>query len=160
MPHEHSRCSRNSTAFSHLLTQNSLPRKILKMLLCSLIRLRSGHNICISFTPGPTTSHHQSCISSASSFLPQATSRPQRGVCPTKAVPAQSPASSVSEFRFPIPDPLVQSPFPLHSLPCCSILQSSGLRLLPPGSLQELDPSPPINLCQSESRGTGGGGST
>lgn len=33
----------------------------------------------------------------------------------------------------------------------------SGLRLLPPGSLQELNPSPHINLCQSEGSVTGAG---
>lgn len=63
-----------------------------------------------------------------------------QGACPPKGLSSCSIPPPISEHRFPIPDPLAQPQIfflPLHSLLCLSNLQMSGLRLPPPGSLQD-----------------------
>lgn len=50
-----------------------------------------------------------------------------KGVCPTTAIPAQAPAPFVSEFRFPIPDPLVQPQVSFPSVLSSLLFQSSQL---------------------------------
>lgn len=100
------------------------------------------------FTPGPTTPICQSCTSSPPSLAPLNSRRAHsgpKGACPAKAVPAQPPAPSVSGLRFPSPDLLVRPhiSFPSAQPSLLFQLRISGLRLLPPGSLQELNQSLP-----------------
>lgn len=151
LPKHHSLLSHSSSKFCHLWED-------LTDAPCILIRLCSECSICISLTSGPpcnllSISPVPGPSSICSSRPP--TSDTQAGL--RGRVHQRQPQPTPHLPPSLRPDPPFRTLWPqissllLHRPPCPFNLQIPGLRLPPPGSLQGLDPRPPISLCQNES---------